>query len=392
MILSSWQNEKLGYGWNGMKKKVLFAATVVKTHIMEFHIPYLKMFQDMGWETAVAARNDYENPADCVIPHCDAYYDIPFERLPWKAGNLSAYRQLKKVIKNGDYDIVHCNTPVAGILSRLACRKLRKQGKIKVLYQAHGLHFFKGGSKSGWLIWYPIEKFFSRFADMMVLINKMDYELVQEKFHTPMVRRVPGIGVNLSQFQELGHGDLRQELGLEADTPIVLSVGELNENKNHKVMIEALSKMKNQRVHYCIAGNGPLLQLLTDFAEEKGVKDRVHFLGYRRDVPVLLRQAEVFVLPSRREGLGMAAIEAMACGLPLVSSNRHGINDYSIENVTGFKYDPADSTGFAIGVEKLIEDEKLRKELGANCKEIAKEFSLESSLACMEQYYQELLN
>ena len=371
--------------------RILFTATV-QSHIAQFHKPVIQMLQKMGCTVDVAARNNLHEKKNLTLTEPDHIHEVAFCRSPFSFRVFSAYRQLKRVIKNGDYDIVHCNTPVAGILSRLACRKLRKQGKIKVLYQAHGLHFFKGGSKSGWLIWYPIEKFFSRFADMMILINKMDYELVQEKFHTPMVRRVPGIGVNLSQFQELGHGDLRQELGLQADTPIILSVGELNENKNQKVMIEALSKMKNQRVHYCIAGNGPLLQLLTDFAEEKGVKDRVHFLGFRRDVPMLLRQAEVFVLPSRREGLGMAAIEAMACGLPLVSSNRHGINDYSIENVTGLKYDPADSTGFAIGVEKLIDDAALRKKLGANCKEIAKEFSLESSLACMEQYYQELLN
>ena len=126
-------------------KKVLFVATVVKTHIMEFHIPYLKMFKEMGWETVVAARNDYENPADCVIPYCDTYYNIPFERNPLKLGNLKAYTDLKKVIDGGGYDIIHCHTPVGAMLTRLAAKQARKNG-TKVFYTAHGFHFYKGVS------------------------------------------------------------------------------------------------------------------------------------------------------------------------------------------------------------------------------------------------------
>ena len=110
-------------------KKVLFVATVVKTHIMEFHIPYLKMFKEMGWETVVAARNDYENPADCVIPYCDTYYNIPFERNPLKLGNLKAYTDLKKVIDGGGYDIIHCQMPVGPTLNRLAAKRERKKGR-----------------------------------------------------------------------------------------------------------------------------------------------------------------------------------------------------------------------------------------------------------------------
>ena len=150
--------------------------------------------------------------------------------------------------------------------------------------------------------------------------------------------------------------------------------------------------LENKDAHYCIAGNGPLLQELQAYAKELQVGDRVHFLGYRRDVPALLHQADIFVLPSRREGLGMAAIEAMSCGLPLISSNRHGINDYSIENVTGYKYDPSDSRGFACGIDKLLSNGELRETFGKNCKEIAGKFTLEESLNCMRTYYLELMN
>ncbi len=370
--------------------KILLTATV-QSHIAQFHKPVIRMLQDMGHQVDVAAKYNLNEKKNLTLTEPDAIHEVDFCRSPFSFQIFPAYRQLKALIEKEQYDIVHCNTPVAGILTRLACRKLRKAGKVKVLYEAHGLHFFKGGPKSGWLIWYPIEKFFSRFADMMVLINKMDYALVQEKFHTEKVRRVPGIGVNLSQFKDLGGGDLRMELGLSPDAPLILSVGELNENKNHKTVISALSQMQNKAAHYCIAGNGPLLEVLKDHAAALGVADRVHFLGYRRDVPALLYQADVFVLPSQREGLGMAAIEAMSCGLPLVSSDRHGINDYSIEGVTGFKYAPLDASGFASGIDKLLSDPAMREKMGQNCVEIAKEFSLEASVACMKKYYLELL-
>ena len=134
-----------------MKKKVLFVATVVKTHIMQFHIPYLKLFQEAGWETAVASRNDYENPSDCVIPYCDTYYDIPFERMPWKLKNLKAYRMLKEIIDREHYDIIHCHTPVGALIARLAALDARKQG-TRVIYTAHGFHFFTGAPLQYWLL------------------------------------------------------------------------------------------------------------------------------------------------------------------------------------------------------------------------------------------------
>ena len=170
--------------------KVLFVSTVVKTHIMEFHIPYLKMLKDMGWETAVASRNDYKDPKDCVIPYCDTYYDVPFERNPFKLENIKAYKQLKKIIDEGRYGIIHCHTPVGAMLTRLAATDARKKGS-KVIYTAHGFHFYKGAPVINWLAYYPIEKALARKTDVLITINKEDYERAKSKLKAGRVEYVP---------------------------------------------------------------------------------------------------------------------------------------------------------------------------------------------------------
>lgn len=215
-------------------KKVLFVATVVKTHIMEFHIHYLKMFRDMGWETAVAARNDYEDPTDCKIPYCDTYYDIPFERLPWKAANIKAYRELKAIIDREHFDIIHCHTPVGAMIARLAARDARKRG-TKVIYTAHGFHFFKGAPVKNWLMFYPAEWLLAPLTDVLVTINKEDYALAKRKIHAKRIEYVPGVGVDTAKFHvgTVDRAEKRRELGLTEQDFLILTVAEMTKNKNH---------------------------------------------------------------------------------------------------------------------------------------------------------------
>ena len=161
-------------------KRVLFVATVVKKHIMQFHIPYLKMFQEMGYETAVAAKNDYENPEDCHIPYCDRFFDLPFQRSPFHPDNVQCYKKLKAIIDAGDFSIVHCHTPVGGVLGRIAARNARKNG-ARVLYTAHGFHFYKGGPVKNRLLFYPIEKLCAHLTDVLITMNQEDYALARKK-------------------------------------------------------------------------------------------------------------------------------------------------------------------------------------------------------------------
>lgn len=362
-------------------KKVLFVATVVKTHIMEFHIPYLKMFKEMGWETAVAARNDYENPADCVIPYCDTYYNISFERNPLKPGNLRAYTELKKVINEGGYDIIHCHTPVGAMLTRLAAKQARKNG-TKVFYTAHGFHFYKGAPAINWLLYYPVEKWLSRYTDVLITINKEDYERAKT-FKVGRACYIPGVGIDLKKFN-VGYVDKeqkRKEIGVAPDDFVLLSVGEPIPRKNHEVVIRAMSVLKQndglEHIVYVICGRGVYETDLKKLAEELDVADHIHFLGYRNDISEICNCADLFVFMSYQEDLPVALMEAMACGLPTVCSNIRGNTDLIDDGVTGLisNNTPAE---LAEAVNKMRNDTVLRDRLASAALQKIKQFDLSS--------------
>lgn len=373
-------------------KKVLLVATV-QSHIAQFHKPLIKWLCDNGYSVDVAAGYNLDVKPNLNLEIQGKIYDVPFSRSPFNLRNIKAYEVLKEIIDNNEYDVVHCNTPVGGILTRIAANSKRKKSEIKVMYEAHGFHFFKGGAFINWLMWYPIEKWFSRYTDVLVTINKMDYALANEKFNAKKVEYIPGVGLDLSQFMNSeNHGDLRAEFNLPPNSKIVLSVGELNKNKNQQVIIRALAHLNDSNIHYFLAGNGPLRDELEQLAETLGLKNNVHFLGYRRDVPSLLKNADVYAFPSLREGLGMASIEAMSTGLPLVTSNRHGINDYSENGKTGFKYNPDDYKGFADGIKRIVYDDEMKNKMGKYNIEVSKRFTVESSIKELGRIYREILS
>lgn len=370
-------------------KKVLFVATVVKTHIMEFHLPYLKLFKEMGWETAVAARNDYEDPADCVIPYCDRYYDVPFARSPWSADNRRAYGELKKIVDEGGYDIIHCHTPMGAALTRLAARRTRERGTM-VFYTAHGFHFYRGAPLVNWLLYYPVERWLARYTDVLITINKEDYERAQ-RFRAGKVCYVPGVGIDLTRFQpDDGRMEKRRELGLGTEDFVLLSVGELIPRKNHEVVLRALALLRRQGelggIRYLICGRGACGEKLRHLAEELEVAENVSFLGYRNDIPAICGCSDLFLFMSRQEGLPVALMEAMACGLPAVCSNIRGNVDLIEDGVSGTV---AQSTPEAVAeaIRRLRADGTLRARLAAAARERVKAFGLEQVREKMAELY-----
>ena len=372
-------------------KKVLFAATVVKTHIMEFHIPYLKLFQDMGWETSVAARNDYEDPADCVIPYCDHYYDVPFERQPWKLDNIGAYRQMKRLIDSKQYDIIHCHTPMGAMIARLAAVGARKKG-TKVLYTAHGFHFYKGASPIHWLAYYPVEWLLAHVTDVLITMNKEDHALALQKMHAKRIEYIPGVGIDTKKFRAgtAGRLEKRQELGFSEEDFLILTVAEMTKNKNHSTVLKALALLKNREefssIRYLICGRGEQEQDLRQEAEELGIADHVVFLGYRHDVPDLLRCSDLFAFMSFREGLPVALMEAMSCGTSIVCSRIRGNTDLIEDGVDGCI---AENTpeGVADAILELYRDPEKRRQYGMAAAETVKKFDAENVHRIMKEIY-----
>lgn len=306
--------------------KILYVTTIGGT--MNFFKAFIKSLIDEG-HTVDIATSEKER---AVAPEYRAWgcrvFPIDWSRSVLNKGNLKAIRQVKTLVENGGYDIVHCHTPIAAALTRLACRKLRRKG-VKVIYTAHGFHFYKGAPLLNWLIYYPVEKLCAPMTDVLVTINREDYVLAQKQMHAKRIEYVPGVGIDAERFANISvdRAAKRRELNIPEDVRLMLSVGELNDNKNHALVLRAMEIMQDQNLHYAVAGTGPSREKLMALAEELNIADQLHLLGYRTDVAELYKTVDLYVHPSFREGLPVALMEAMAAGLPCIASNIRGCAD-----------------------------------------------------------------
>lgn len=344
--------------------KILYVTTVGIT--MGFFKSYVRLLLDEGHTVDIATSEiDYKVP-DCYREWGCTVHPIPTSRSILSPGNLVAIKQIKRIVEENRYDIVHCHTPIAAMCTRLACRKARKHG-TRVFYTAHGFHFFKGAPLKNWLFFYPVEKFCARYTDVLVTINQEDYNRAKRKFRAKQVAYIPGVGINVGKFAnaQVDRAEKRAEIGVPTDATLLLSVGELNENKNHEVVLRAMASLDAAELHYAIAGRGERMDYLNRLAADLGVAERLHTLGFRTDIAELYKAADVCVLPSRREGLAVAALEGMAAGLPLIVSDHRGVRDYATDGTNALicPIDDVDATAEAI--ERLLADPTLRASMGA---------------------------
>lgn len=366
--------------------KILYVTTISLT-INSFFKPHIEMLVSEGHQVDIAC-NDTGLPLDGLYDRLGCrFHRVDFSRSPLSPDNVRAWRQLKKVVEEGGYDIVHCHTPNASVITRLVCRKMRKKTGLKVFYTAHGFHFYKGAPWLNWMVFYPVEKLCARFTDKLITINKEDYALAKEKFRTGEVCYVPGVGVDLSRFEnvQVDRAAKRREIGVPEDAFLLLSVGELNENKNHQIIIRALAGLKNPKIHYAIAGLGEKHDAILAMAEELGLGERVHLLGYRKDVVELYHCADVFCFPSYREGLSVSLMEAMACGLPVICSRIRG-NEDLVDGNGGILFDPRNEKECRQVLLGILESDRTR--MRDNNKKRADTYSIDRIVASMKAVYE----
>ncbi len=368
--------------------KILYITTVAIT--MGFFPEHIKMLLKEGHTVDVASNcTDYKLPEYCKELGLKVY-NIPFSRSPLSSSNIKAYKEIKKLIKYGDYDIVHTHTPNASICARLACRNMRKHG-LKVIYTAHGFHFYKGAPFINWLLYYPIEWLCSFLTDTIVTINQEDYLLAEKHFHSKKVYRIPGIGLDIKKLERTDFSvcEYRKSLGLSDNDFMILSVGEVNANKNHELVIRAAAELKNPEIHYFIAGVGDRTNEYELMADRLGIADNIHLLGYRDDIAELNLSADLFAFPSIREGLGMSSLEAMACGTPVCGMNTRGINEYVIEGKTGFLFEN-NIISCAEAIEKMVNmSPNSLTQMAENCKNKATEYETGKTNKILQEVYKE---
>lgn len=381
-----------------MKRALILAS--VASMIDQFNMPNIRLMKEMGYEVDVATN--FLKGSTCSDEKIAALkqtlqdmnvrcFQIDFSRnvLNIKE-NIKAYKQTKKIIDENNYGLIHSHSPIGGFLSRIAARNTRKKG-TKMIYTAHGFHFFKGAPLMNWLIFYPIERISSRWTDILVTITHEDYQLAQKKMYAKEVVYVPGVGINTAAFapnegDEAINASKREELGLAMTDTVMLSVGELNKNKNHEIVLRAMAQLGRSDLHYVIAGRGNLKDHLEQLANDLGVSKQLHLLGFRTDVKELFKMADFFAHPSFREGLSVAVMEAMANGLPVICTEIRGNTDLIEDNKGGYLFKPAEQETVYRALRNIVNSPD-RKSMGLYNLKKAEKLDIKSVLNVMKRIY-----
>ena len=333
-------------------KKALFSATV-DSHILSFHLPFLKWFKENGYEVHVATNGDAE------IPYCDKKIKIHFERSPFKLNNIKAIFELRKVLLKEKYDIIHTHTPMGSVVTRLAAKSARKHG-TRVIYTAHGFHFFKGAPLLNWALFYPVEKYLSKYTDTLILINKEDYNLAKKKFKKCRdIQYVPGVGIDEDKFNikltKKDKHELRESLGLKDTDFVMIYPAELSNRKRQIWLINTVSTLlkEDENIHLLLPGKDSLNGKCQELVKQLKLENQIHFLGFRKDIPELLQISDLSVSSSRQEGLPVNIMEAMCVGLPIVASDCRGNRDLVKADENGYIISLNDSNMFVDRIEKI---------------------------------------
>lgn len=341
-----------------MTKKVLMLAAKANM-IQQFNHRNIKILQNLGYEVHVATNmvdfgsmsaEENERFKQWMNDNKVVAHQVDFERrMGSLKGNIRSIKQLRQIFKMNDFAFIHVHSPLGSILGRFVA----KQFKVPTIYTAHGFHFFKGGSKSGWLFFYPLEWAFSFITDTLITINDEDFALTQKHMHAKNIVKINGIGVDVEKAwcvtdeeKAEARKKIREELNIPNDAFVISSVGELSYRKNHKLVLQAVKKLSSQeikQIYYVVAGTGETRKALSQYAESFNFSDNLKLLGYRSDIHEINFASDVFVFPSFQEGLGVAGLDATVDGTYILGATRRGISDYIQNNINGNLFDPTNA-------------------------------------------------
>lgn len=371
-------------------KKILYTATS-DIHINTFHLPYIKWLQKEGYEVHLSV----ENRANIDLSFCDKVFYVPFKRTPFNFQNIKALKILRKVVKKEAYSLIHCHTPMASVITRLAGLSERKKG-CKILYTSHGFHFSNEAPVKNWILYYPVEKLLAKFTDVIITINKEDFLIARDKLKVKEAYQLKSIGVDTGKFDNRNQStkrELREKNSISDKEFILFYAADFIPRKNHSFLIQAMKLLKDKipEVKLYLAGTGSLFDEMQKKADDLGVSNHVKFLGWRDDVNEWAALADVGVSASKIEGLGLGLAETMYCKVPIVASNTKGHKELIEHGTNGFIYQQENKKEFVEYINYLYLSNKVREKFGEACKEKVKDFSIEHSLNKMKRIYKRFL-
>lgn len=373
-----------------MKKKVLFTASIA-LHIKAFHLPYLKWFQENGYETHVACEGDES------LPYTDKKWNVPFVRSPFSIGHFKAYSQLKKIIDSQDFVMISCHTPMASIITRITSINARKKG-CKLLYTAHGFHFFKGSPLFNWILFYPIERYLSAFADAIICINTEDFELIKEKGSKKCdYYLIPGIGVEPKKFYPVSQevkNELRIKNNFDKNEFLLIYAAEFIARKNHIFIINSVLKDKESfsGIKIIFAGRGKLETQLQELAHNHGLSDVIRFIGFRTDIDQIYKMSDIGISSSKQEGLPINVIEEMMCGLPVIATYERGHKEIIQNDIDGYLFEKNNIRGFIDSILSLKNSKTNYSNKSKAALKRSGKFEIANSLGEMIKIYNNYLN
>lgn len=381
--------------------KVLILASIAPM-IEGFNIPNIDLLQKEGYEVHVLANfKDEHTEANERNNHFRnqlefrgvLVFDIPINRNPFKMINYTAYKEIKQIIDHEDYAFIHCHSPIGGVLSRLAAREARKRN-TKVVYTAHGFHFFKGAPMKNWLMYYSVEKWLSRYTDCLITINEEDYHAAQNNhFKVKKVEKINGVGINKNKFKPIDtelKNQRRSILGYKENDFLLIYVGELSKRKNQQLTIDMMKKVVQiiPQAKLLLVGDGELRETYAQQIKDLWLEKNVFLLGYRKDVDQLMSVSDIVISTSKQEGLPVNLMEAMGTGLPIIATDCRGNRDLIHHGENGYLVDLGDGEQLASYVGILYHSSSLREAFGLKNLEYLDKYSVQSVMSQMTQIYQ----